>query len=83
MMTRHEFNEFIIDYRAGGLAFDERARFEAHLARCSHCVAYLSSYEATIRLAKGAFNCLDDAMTEDVPDALVQAILAACPRIGR
>ena len=73
MITCREFNGFLIDYRSGDLTLDERARFETHLAECSHCVAYLRSYEETIRLAKGAFSHLDDAMTEDVPDGLVRA----------
>ena len=82
-MTCREFNEFLIDYRSGDLTPGERTRFEAHLVRCSHCVASLRSYEETIRLAKSAFSHPDDVMTEDVPGELGQAILAARPRVRR
>ena len=71
-MTCRTFNEFLIDYCSGDLAPDERARFEAHLIRCSHCVASLRSYKETIRLAKSAFSHPNDVMTEDVPDELVK-----------
>jgi anti-sigma factor RsiW len=83
MMTCRELNDFLGDYRSDALFPDERARCAAHLARCSHCVASLGSYEATIRLAKGAFSHPDDAMTEDVPDELVAMILAAHLQVQR
>jgi anti-sigma factor RsiW len=80
MITCRELNDFLIDYRCGDLSPGERARFEARLARCPHCVTSLSSYEATIRLAKGAFSHPDDALTEDVAHERVRAILVARPR---
>jgi len=79
-MTCHELNEFLIDYHSGDLHPEERARFEAHLALCSDCVAYLRGYEETIRLGKGAYGQPDDPVPADVPDELVRAILAARPR---
>ena len=80
-MTCRTFNEFLIDYRSDGLAPDEQARFEAHLIRCSHCVASLRSYEETIRLAESAFSHPDEVMTEDIPHELMQTILTARPRV--
>ena len=82
-MTCREVNEYILDYRSGHLSPEECACFEAHLARCSHCVASLRSYEETVRLAKGAFSHSNEAMPADVPDELVRAILAARPRVQR
>jgi anti-sigma factor RsiW len=36
-----EFVELVIDYLEGALPDVERARFEAHLAECDGCTAYL------------------------------------------
>ena len=76
-MTCHEFNKFLSDYQADNLLPEQRARCEAHLACCSLCAASLNSYALTIRLAKGAFSHPDTAVSEEVPEALVHAILAA------
>jgi anti-sigma factor RsiW len=80
-MTCRECNEFLMDYRSGDLTSDERAGVEAHLAWCSPCVVFLSSYEKTIRLAKGAFHHSDETLSAIVPEELVQAILAARLRV--
>ena len=80
-MTCREFNEFLIDYRSGGLTPEDCAHFEAHLAECSHCVMFLKSYEETIRLAKGTVQCPDEILPMDVPEELVQAILAVRLRV--
>jgi anti-sigma factor RsiW len=76
-MTCREFTEFLLDYHAGALRPAERARFDGHLAECEACVAYLGSYDATIRLGKGAFAHPDDPVPDEVPEELVQAIIAA------
>ncbi len=81
-MTCRELNECILDYYSGELEPEERACFEAHLACCPDCVDYLRSYAETIRLGKGAFSHPDDPLPADVPDELVQAILAAARRRG-
>jgi anti-sigma factor RsiW len=76
-MTCRQLTEFIIDYRSGALRPDVHAQFEAHLAECSDCVAYLKTYEDTVRLARGAFAVPDDPIPAEVPEKLVHAILAA------
>jgi anti-sigma factor RsiW len=80
-MTCRECNEFLIDYRSDNLTPDERASIEAHLAWCSPCVVFLSSYEETIRLAKGAFHHPDETISAVVPEELRQRILAARLRV--
>jgi anti-sigma factor RsiW len=61
---------------SGELESHVRASFEQHLAVCPNCVAYLSNYRDTVALGRGAFT--DDAadLPADVPDGLVDAILA-------
>lgn len=75
-MKCREFTEFLMAYLDGELAADARSEFEFHLHSCPPCVNYLESYQATVELGKLA--CSEEAaLPEDVPEALVRAILAA------
>ena len=71
-MTCREVIGFIMDYLEGSLAAGERREFEKHLAVCRSCVAYLRTYELTIRMETAT-------QIEDVtvPEELVRAILAS------
>jgi anti-sigma factor RsiW len=71
-LTCQEVIAFLMDYVDGTVDAGQRARFDWHLARCQSCVAYLRTYEITIRMEQ---TCRVSA--EDVPDELVEAILAA------
>jgi anti-sigma factor RsiW len=53
------------------------AQFERHLSRCANCRAYLANYRTTVDLGRQA--CADDEadLPADVPDDLVEAILAS------
>ena len=42
--------ELVTDYLEGRLPRRQRRRFEAHLAGCPHCRAYLAQIEETIKL---------------------------------
>jgi anti-sigma factor RsiW len=53
------------------------AQFERHLTVCPNCVAYLSNYRQTVSLGRQAFADDDAALPDDVPDDLVNAILAS------
>jgi anti-sigma factor RsiW len=76
-VTCREFAEFIADYLSGELSPETRAQFERHLDVCPNCVAYLSNYRDTIALGRRAFADEDARLPDDVPDDLVQAILAS------
>ncbi len=76
-MTCRRLTELIIDYRSGALAAEERRELEAHLTECEDCVHYLRSYDDTVRLARAAAAHPDDPIPAEVPEKLVQAILAA------
>jgi len=43
--------ELVTDYLEGRLPRRQRRRFEAHLAACPHCTAYLEQIRTTIRVA--------------------------------
>ncbi|MFO0574370.1 MAG: zf-HC2 domain-containing protein [Polyangia bacterium] len=73
-MTCRDFIEFLHEFLDGGLDPSQRAVFEHHLRICPSCVAYLHTYEKTIELGREA---LAEEAAEDMPEALVTAILAA------
>ena len=79
-MTCRELTDFLYDYLDGNLAPAERARFEAHLGECPDCVTYLRSYRETVRLGKAVCQADHDAIDDEVPEELVEAILAARKR---
>jgi anti-sigma factor RsiW len=75
-VTCRELADFIGDYVSGELSADRRSAFEHHLQLCPNCRTYLAGYEATIKLGRRAFDEDDAAVPADVPEELVQAILA-------
>jgi anti-sigma factor RsiW len=77
VITCRELIEFLWKYLSGELPEDERFEFDAHLAVCPACVAYLRTYQATIQLGKVAFEDADEAVLANVPEELVSAILNA------
>jgi anti-sigma factor RsiW len=80
-VTCKELIEFLSEYLDGGLPSDVAAAFEKHLAICPDCVAYIASYHQTIDLAKKAIVGPDSPVPDDVPEDLVEAILAAKPKL--
>ena len=76
-LTCRDVADFLSDYLACELNPAARAAFDAHLALCDECVVFIRSYEQTVRLAKAAFDCLDEPAEQRVPRQLVEAILAA------
>ena len=77
MITCGEFEAFIMDYLDGSLPTIKRAVFKMHLFLCMDCQRYLAAYERSIALGKAAFDDPNDPVPADVPEDLVQAILAA------
>ena len=63
---------FLMDYIDGVLAPAERSEFEKHLSVCHSCVAYLKTYQLTIKMEIAT-------RIEDVtiPEDLVRAIMAS------
>ena len=74
-LSCREVLDFLAAYLDDGLEGGVREAFERHLARCPACVGYLESYRETIRLGRAA--CTDDAVAEEIPEELVDAILAS------
>jgi anti-sigma factor RsiW len=56
MTTAHqlicqEIVEVVTDYLEGAMDAQSRASFDAHLAGCPHCTAYIEQVRAMIRVA--------------------------------
>ena len=49
-LTCQELVELVTDYFEDALPVPERARFDAHIADCEHCTAYLEQMRTTIVL---------------------------------
>jgi anti-sigma factor RsiW len=49
-LTCKELVELVTGYLEGTLSRRQRRRFEAHLATCDRCTAYLAQMEMTIRM---------------------------------
>lgn len=79
-MTCRDLVDFLDDYVSDELSADERTRFDGHLAECPACATYLKSYREAIKLGKAVLRASDDSVPGDVPEQLVQAILASRKR---
>jgi anti-sigma factor RsiW len=49
-LSCRELVELVSDYLEGALPAREHARFEAHIAGCDHCAAYLRQMRETVAL---------------------------------
>ena len=76
-LSCRELTDFIYAYEEGELPSDERAAFEAHLAECADCKAYLAGYRRSVSLGKRAFEEAGNSLPDDIPDDLVRAVLTA------
>lgn len=79
MLTCRELVEFMDEYWSESLPPETVARFNEHLAACPSCVNYTNTWREAIRAGKAALRASDDTVPEDVPEALLAAILAARP----
>jgi len=76
-MICREVVEFLAEYLSGDMPSDQRLAFDEHLEACPECVAYVKSYQETVKLGKAAFSHPDERVPDEVPEELVEAILAA------
>jgi anti-sigma factor RsiW len=79
-ITCQEFVEFLDDYLSRALPEASRLAFDAHLAACPSCVAYMKTYQATVRAGRAVLATQESSVPADVPENLVRAVLAACRR---
>jgi len=76
-MNCREVTDFLSDYLDGALPLWQQLVFKLHLLGCRDCRRYLASFSATIKLARSLGNRSPVENNLPIPNALVQAILAA------
>ena len=79
-MICREFIALLDLYRTRDASQEQLLLCEQHLSVCASCRAYLDSYEKTIALGRAACLDLEGPVPEDVPEDLVQALLALRPK---
>jgi predicted anti-sigma-YlaC factor YlaD len=79
-LSCRELLELLGEYRDRSLDGETHVAAEAHLLECEECVAYLRSYEETIRLSKSAFARRHDTVSQEPPEDLVDAIMRSARR---
>ena len=67
-LSCREMVELVTDYLEDALPGSERARFEAHIAGCDGCTAYLEQMRATIALT-------GRLTEEEIPPEALEALL--------
>ena len=77
-MNCKDFFDFLNAYSDGELREKVRASFEKHMGDCPPCRDFLDGYEKTSHLAHRCSH--DEEAREEPPEALVNAILAACSK---
>jgi putative zinc finger protein len=80
MVNCREALELMGEYVDGELGIWSRWRLRLHLWICRICRRYLSSYRATIRIAKSTREGLVDDVDDQIPDALTAQFLKAARR---
>ena len=76
-ITCQEFVDFLMAYIEEELPAGQRGTFEGHMDDCPPCRVYLDTYRQTVELGRGVCARGEDPLPDDVPEALVAAILAA------
>ena len=77
MITCEQADEFIDAYLAGELSGNQRRLFKWHINLCAECGQYLEEYQQSISLGKSQFYNESNTKNLEVPEGIVQAILAA------
>jgi len=77
MMKCKEFNDFLGEYLDGTLDEKQRSVFEAHMQICPPCFVYLDGYRDVVKVGKACCHQPDGELPPDVPQSLIDAILAA------
>jgi len=77
MITCREFEDFVLDYLEDNLPIGQKKIFELHLRFCRECRDYLKAYQASMAVGQRLFAEEQQSLPEDVPEDIIQGILAA------
>ena len=76
MMTCGEVEAVLLDYAEGQLSPYARFKFELHIKMCRECWDYLAAYRKSMALSSEVLGAADDPAPDDLPEELVDAIMA-------
>jgi len=76
-MKCRECVEFLMAYVDGELPPEQCASFERHMEMCPPCKDYLETYKRTVAMEKALGRQTPVDPPPNVPEQLIQAILAA------
>ena len=76
-ITCEQFENFVHDYHEGLLPEKQLHRFEFHLKICPMCESSFKSYVRTVELTGHLFDEKDSDVPDEVPQELINAMLAA------
>ena len=68
-LTCQELVELVSSYLDDALSAGERSRFDAHLATCPGCVAYVDQIRTTVRLTGEQLH--EEALSAEARDVLL------------
>ncbi|MDP6342587.1 MAG: zf-HC2 domain-containing protein [Alphaproteobacteria bacterium] len=77
MITCEALEDFILAYLEDDLPRKQRLVFEMHLKVCRECRDYLRAYRAAMDLAKQGLEAESQVLPEEVPQDLIDAVVAA------
>ncbi len=66
---------FLAEYLDGELSAERKFEFDRHMAVCPSCIAYLETYQETIRMARSTVTA-PQVSIDEAPEDLIKAILA-------
>jgi anti-sigma factor RsiW len=75
MLTCKQLDDFLVDFLDGTLPFRQRLTMQMHLGLCAECRQYVAEYRRAIELGRKA--CHSEQQFEQVPEELIQAVLAS------
>lgn len=76
-ITCQQFENFVYDYHEGLLPEKQLHRFEFHMHICPMCESALKTYVRTVKLTGQLFDEKDADVPAEVPQELINAMLAA------
>lgn len=77
MITCTEFEEFVVSYLDNDMPPRQKSKFDWHIRLCRECRDYLAAYQRARELGIEMLSGSNDSVPEDVPEDLIEAILAA------
>ena len=75
--TCRELADFLLAYLDEELPARDARAFRRHLFWCRACRAYVESYRTSVQLARSLGQPLPNEPAEPMPEALMEAVLAA------